>query len=374
MLDHRQSLPKTMIKSKASHSVDSWMAGGRIHSLDGLRAVAILLVLFGHAVGTVGFPSVFDPLHSLGNYGVRFFFVISGFLITHLLLNELAQQKTINIRGFFYRRVLRIFPAYYAYLLIGVMLAHYHLVDILPGDFLHAATYTMNYHTERGWHLNHTWSLAVEEQFYLLWPFALLLLGKDNAYKTLIGLVLLIPLIRVLMWYGLDASPSAITRQFQAVADALAMGCLLAYMMHRPEQLKRILKLGRTGLWGLSLVSLIASAGLYLIAPGWFYTLGQSLANLGAALIVLLCLTRTEGLLYRLLNCKISCFIGALSYSLYLWQEPFLNSYSTHVLQSFPLNILLTFIAAMLSYYLIEIPFQKLRKPTQQGTPRPVVS
>ena len=369
MLNQTQVLSSSKLLSRTDHKLSGGRIHDRIHSLDGLRAVSILLVLLGHAVGTVGFPTLFDPLHSLGNYGVRFFFVISGFLITHLLLIELAQQQTINLRDFFYRRILRIFPAYYAYLIIGFMLAHYDLVVMLPGDLLHAATYTMNYHDQRGWHLNHTWSLAVEEQFYLLWPFVLLLLGKFRAYKTLICLVLLIPLIRVLMWYGFDASPSAMTRQFQAVADALAIGCLLAYIWHAPDLLQRILRLGRLNLWCLALASLVASAGLYLIAPGWFYTLGQSLANLGAALIVLLCLTRNDGLLFWLLNCRLCTFVGAVSYSLYLWQEPFLNSYETHALQSFPLNILLTFIAALLSYYLIELPFQKLRQRalTQSG-------
>lgn len=335
--------------------------GGRIHSLDGLRAVSILIVIFGHAVGTVGFPSIFDPLHSLGNYGVRFFFVISGFLITHLLLLELAQKNAINIRGFFYRRMLRIFPAYYAYLIIGVLLAHYYMVDMQPGDLLHAATYTMNYHEERGWHLNHTWSLAVEEQFYLIWPFALLFLGKIKAYKTLVVLVLLIPLVRAFMWYGLEVSPSAMTRQFQAVADSLSMGCLLAFIVHKPDLLKHIVGMGRSRLWACALTCLVSSAGCYVIEPSWFYIIGQSLANLGAVLVVLLCLTRTEGFLFRILNCRVSCFIGALSYSLYLWQEPFLNSYEIHTLQSFPVNVFLMFIAALLSYYLIEQPFQKLR-------------
>lgn len=334
---------------------------GRLHSLDGLRAVSIMLVLLGHAVGTVGFPDVLDPLHSLGNYGVRFFFVISGFLITYLLLTELRQKNTINIRGFFYRRVLRIFPAYYAYLIVGVILAEFDLVDILPGDLLHAATYTMNYHDERGWHLNHTWSLAVEEQFYLLWPFALLIIGRLKAYQSLLVLILVIPFVRVVMWYGFDSSPSAMTRQFQAVADALALGCLLAYAFHEPARLKRILSINRLFLWPLAISFLLISAGLYLVAPGWFYTLGQSFANLAAMLVILLCLTRKEGWIFRVLNCRLLTYIGALSYSLYLWQEPFLNSYETHALQSFPLNIALTFIAAALSYYLIETPFQRLR-------------
>lgn len=88
----------------------------------------------------------------------------------------------------------------------------------------------MNYHSERSWWLNHTWSLAVEEQFYLIWPSLICLFGMMRAKNIAIAAIFIIPVVRIIMWYGFDASPSAMTRQFEAFADALATGCLLAYL------------------------------------------------------------------------------------------------------------------------------------------------
>src|SRR5205807_9098473 len=89
---------------------------GRIASLDGLRAVSILLVLLGHAAMSDGAPHILSPLSHIGNIGVRFFFVISGFLITTLLLKEQAKTGTISLKQFYLRRTLRIFPAAYFFI------------------------------------------------------------------------------------------------------------------------------------------------------------------------------------------------------------------------------------------------------------------
>ena len=153
----------------------------RIVSLDGLRAFSILLVCVGHIAGTVGAPDILLPFHNLGNFGVKIFFVISGFLITYLLLCEHEKTGHINLKQFYIRRTCRLFPAFYVFILC-MALAHYiGWIELWPGDLIHAATYTMNYHHERSWWLNHAWSLAVEEQFYLLWPFILLCVGRINA-------------------------------------------------------------------------------------------------------------------------------------------------------------------------------------------------
>jgi len=352
-----KSMSNLTLKANANAHI-----AGRIHSLDGLRAIAILLVLIGHTAGTLGSPDFLKPFHGFGNYGVRFFFVISGFLITYLLLAELDKNQTINLKGFFYRRVLRIFPAYYFYLLTAVLLGHYGYVEILEGDLLHAATYTMNYQEQRGWHLNHTWSLAVEEQFYLLWPLALLFLDVKKARLLLCVIVLVVPVVRFIMWYEFDMSPSAMTRQFQAVSDALALGCLLAFILQGHLSISWLYKVRRWILWSAAIILLVLSALTFLLDKAYFYVVGQSLANFGAVIIVYLCISNNQGWIYFLLNHKVPVFIGTISYSLYLWQEPFLNSYETHTLQSFPVNIFLAFACAIASYYLIEKPFLKLKK------------
>jgi len=335
---------------------------GRIHSLDGLRAFSIGLVLLGHLAGTAGSPQFLASVHSLGNYGVRFFFVISGFLITWLLLTEQEKTGTVDLKRFFTNRVLRIFPAFYVYVGIGAVMGFYGIVELLPGDLLHAASYTMNYHDERAWHLNHTWSLAVEEQFYLIWPFAFLVLGRKHAPALLLALILLVPCIRAVMWFGFDASPTAVMRQFQAVADALAVGCLMAFALRsgRLPILRRAV--ARACAWGLAVLLLAGSAGLYLIAPAAFYVVGQSMANVGAAAIVCLCITKNDGIVYWLLNNRVAVFVGVLSYSLYLWQEPFLNSTVADFPQTYPFNLAFTFTAALASYFLVEKPFLRLKE------------
>src|SRR4051812_34868116 len=142
-------------------------------SLDGLRAISIGLVLLGHLIGTRGFVQSMPLANDAGLLGVRVFFVISGFLITSILLDELSRKGTIALPRFYFRRTMRLFPA--SYFLVGciAVLAGWGIVRLESGDLTLAITYTTNFRTHRGWSLGHLWSLAVEEQFYLLWPLTL---------------------------------------------------------------------------------------------------------------------------------------------------------------------------------------------------------
>jgi len=342
----------------------------RLHSLDGLRAISILLVLVGHLAGTLNAPAILTPLRPLGNFGVVIFFVISGFLITLLLLNELRCRGKIDMRGFYLRRCFRIFPAFYFFIGCVVLANAGGYLELKSNDVLHAATFTMNYHHERAWALNHTWSLAVEEQFYLLWPLLLLLLGVRRALTCAIFLVIAAPLIRVIMWYGLDASVSAMTREFQAVGDAIATGCLLAVLQHRGVCMPAWFRQRKFVVVPLSLFAVPIL--LYKFEPALFYTLGQSYVNLTAAMVIWRCVNVDHGISYRVLNLAPVMWMGGLSYSLYLWQEPFLNSWSRDWFTAWPINLLLAFACAIISYYLVEIPFLKLKRYLTR--PRPEVA
>lgn len=332
----------------------------RLPSLDGLRAFSIILVCVGHIAGTVGAPDFLLPLHNLGNFGVKIFFVISGFLITYLLLIEREKTGSINLKQFYIRRTFRLFPAFY-FFVACMAVAHYlGWIELWQGDLFYAATYTMNYHHERAWWLNHTWSLAVEEQFYLLWPLVLLLIGKFNARKVALIVVCTVPFIRAVMWYGLEAPPSAMTREFQAVADALATGCVLAYFYKGGVEIPR---------WFRSIWFYLVPISMFIIPlimmklrPAMFYIIGQSVINLCAAAIIWRFMTVRKGLPFKVLNCAPAIWLGGLSYSLYLWQEPFLNSWVRDWYASWPMNIVLTFMFAIFSFYVIEKPFLKIRK------------
>ena len=139
----------------------------RIPSLDGLRAISITLVLVAHLAGTRNFPlsEATGNFWGLGEFGVRVFFVISGFLITGLLMQELAQEGRIRLGRFYLRRTLRIFPPYYTLLAALGLASVFGAVTLAPHDLLHGATYTSNYYLGRSWFLGHSWSLSVEEQF-----------------------------------------------------------------------------------------------------------------------------------------------------------------------------------------------------------------
>jgi peptidoglycan/LPS O-acetylase OafA/YrhL len=121
----------------------------RIPGLDGLRAVSILFVLSGHLVG--------NPFGDLANLGVRVFFVISGYLITLLLIREEGKTGTVSLRQFYARRALRIFPASYSLVLVVTAAYILGVIDLHRGDLLHAYTYTMNYSVDRSWWLGHLW-------------------------------------------------------------------------------------------------------------------------------------------------------------------------------------------------------------------------
>lgn len=135
----------------------------RIRTLDGLRALSISLVILGHLAGNPRIPPRLADAMDFANFGVRVFFVISGFLITMLLLKEEAKTGTISLRNFYIRRVFRIFPAFYAYFAVIAVCSLAGYIVVNHSDLLAAAFYVMNFRFHPSWYLGHLWSLSVEE-------------------------------------------------------------------------------------------------------------------------------------------------------------------------------------------------------------------
>ena len=350
------------------------LSDGKIPSLDGLRAISIVLVLVGHLHATQGFPEL-GLEHILGDYGllgVRVFFVISGYLITTLLLRELEQRGNISLSAFYARRALRIFPAAFAF--IGAMALADWLgwIDLRPVDLIAALTYTVNFLPDPSWEVGHLWSLSVEEQFYLMWPLALARLGVRRGAWVALAFFVAAPLVRTWMRLGLQSSVMEDLPIFPAVCDGIAIGCLFA--IGRPWLLQQRQYLWFTGsAWMLGLIPLIfvvhhLSAGYTLVD-----LFGYPLMLLAIATIVEASTRwRAQNLAGRVLNWPPLAWLGVLSYSLYLWQQPFLDRHSHSVFASFPLNLGMALSLAVLSYYLLERPLLRLRQRYSRVRPQPL--
>jgi peptidoglycan/LPS O-acetylase OafA/YrhL len=336
-------------------------APNRIPSLDGLRAISIAMVLFSHAVGTPRFlgEAHVGPLLGLGELGVRVFFVISGYLITTLLLEETARYGRIDLGRFYLRRTMRIFPAFYVFVFALIALEAAGFLTLNPGDKLHALTYTSNYDPGRSWYVGHTWSLAVEEQFYLLWPAVLLVAGRRRGLALALALVVAAPLVRLAIWQANPTESSGVGHRFETVADSIAVGCLLAGFSGRLLASRLYRRLLESPLMALVPIAVVAASCLG-DRPRINFLVGFTAMNVGIALCLHWCLENATGRIGRVLNARPLVWVGTLSYSIYLWQQLFLNRYDA-AMPGFPVNVALVAVAAMASYYLIERPALRSR-------------
>ncbi|MBS1793401.1 MAG: acyltransferase [Acidobacteria bacterium] len=329
----------------------------RIPSLDGLRTISILLVIAGHWLHVLGYPS--DG--NLGNLGVRVFFVISGFLITGLLIKELEKTDRIDLPKFYFRRTLRIFPPYYFYLLVVGAMALAGAILIPPKSFLAASFYVSDYVNPSAWLLGHTWSLAVEEQFYLIFPTVLLVFGLRKT-KLLLGLLIVVcPLLRLADFQIFGDSAIWVMKGFHANMDALAAGCLLALFykrLHGNPLYRRML--------GSKLVFLLIPAILLANAqvdhPRIFLGLSFTVINLSTAVLIDWAVTNHETMAGRFLNSAPMVTLGMMSYSIYLWQQPFFNPQNPGALTRTPLNFIGLAAMTVFSYYFVEKYSLRLRQ------------
>ena len=324
-----------------------------VPSLDGLRAISIAFVLVAHLTGTRHFPGSRSPLGNLGEFGVRVFFVISGYLITSILLAELRRKASISLPRFYFRRMLRLFPAAYFYILVIAALAAKHLVILERWDLTAAITYTMNYYEARRWSLGHLWSLAVEEQFYLLWPLILRTLGQLRSVRFLIALVVVAPFLRLASPY---VGPAF---NFLVWSDALATGCLLAILREDLAANRRYARLLASRWFFLVPVAALVANCVPFTKVYWLVS--ETVMNLSIAASVDWAMRNPDTAVGRFLNLPAVSFTGVLSYSLYLWQQIFLNRESDSPYCAFPLNIILAVAMALVSYLLIEAPFLRFR-------------
>ncbi len=335
----------------------------RIPSLDGCRAISICLVILSHLCNTPSFQA-FNPyarmMYHFGPFGVKVFFVISGFLITTLLLSEERKNGRISIKMFYIRRAFRIWPVAYAFILVVALLAWRNWITIPPHNLLYAATFTMNHVQEGSWFTGHFWSLAIEEQFYIVWPLVFLFTARRGRLVSCCLIMFLAPLLRSLSFVYEPGIFAAMQESLLFKGDAIAVGCLLALFSHELEvsrMVHRIIHL--RWFFVVPVISVIMYITLKPF-PVFYWAVGESIA--------LVCIAATiwrvihvRDAAFWLLNTKPLVTIGVLSYSLYIWQQLFLNPTSDTVFNRLPLNLLLVSCVAAFSYYFIESPFLRLR-------------
>jgi peptidoglycan/LPS O-acetylase OafA/YrhL len=327
-------------------------------ALDGLRAVAILLVMACHCLG---------HLFSGGLIGVDIFFVLSGFLITTILLRELQETGEISLPNFYWRRSLRLFPA------LGILVA-FELVRAVccqhPADILEAtlvgAVYLQNWNNMFGFapgdYMGHTWSLATEEQFYMLWPLALPLIFRRHSLAWIGAAIALMVVSRELAYhYGLTRAALDFSPGLRPVG--LLIGCALAFLPIRSWRLPG--SLGPFLMLGVVMVALFEERS-YVSAP-----LMASL--LAAGLIACL---QHPSTLTTALSWEPVVYVGKISYGLFLFHAPIFYL-GERFKPATPLHlyasglIVFIFMVAVLSYEFVEKPVLRLRN---QREAKPLIS
>ncbi|MCB9201648.1 MAG: acyltransferase [Flavobacteriales bacterium] len=350
--------------------------------LNSFRFFAFLLVFLTHST----------HLFPFGYLGVQAFFVLSGFLITPILIQTKEKYPSLKdfLKNFLTRRFLRIFPLYYFYLLVITLailvfnLDNYEYFASLKRQLIYAFTYTYNfYHQtkfyEHNMFISHFWSLAVEEQFYLFWPFLIFFFTK-NIKSILIFICFINPIVRYFTGYIVDHDliPILLDRKDLVVyvstfshIDAFALGSLFGILpkIHL-KSYKIITVCLATVLLGLS-INLFVENNLNFKSLGYppfmkgsyRYVWGYSLLNLCFALILVGLKNRT--FFPKLFENKMLASLGLVSYGLYIYHTGILWLVSEFITNNYILNVLVSFLLTIavsyLSFYLFEKRFIDLK-------------
>ena len=344
--------------------------------IEGMRTIAVGSVLVGHA-GVSWFAG--------GFVGVDVFFVLSGFLITGLLAREVSSTGRVRIGNFWARRMKRLLPASATVLLFSAVVTYVYLPitqrQDFGGDIKSAALYVVNWRlASRGVDylaedigqspVQHYWSLAVEEQFYLVWPLLMLAIGVVAAKRWKLGAFVALGAITVVsfIWSVMQTESSPATAYFVSTTRIweLGLGALLALSAARVAKLPSVL-LAFGGWLG---IALIAYAVLVFNDSTTWPGANALVPTVGAALMIASGITRTPGSPQRLLSLAPMVWIGGLSYSIYLWHWPILVAaqakYPDIQVRWTLLLMIASIVPAWLSHKYIENPvrFGTFFKPT----------
>ncbi len=360
-----------------------------IKGLDGLRAIAFLLVFTFHA-----------HFIMFGWLGVQLFFVLSGFLITSILLDmKDTLEREEYFKKFYGRRILRIFPLYYVYLILMGLASYFLILAKFKPNYLlrfqqqlpYAFLYIYDFFNassafNQSKLLTHFWSLSVEEQFYIVWPLLIFLTPKRVTKKLFFGVVLAGPIFRILIYLLYQSHPFSFLGEGTAEAiyvlpfshvDAFGLGALITQVrIPRPRLQLAVLSICVpaaglladrlvTGSWGS-----IWGLGYPLAMPGAYKPIwGYSLINYLFALTIYCVVIR--GVFVKFLESRIIRYLGKISYGLYVYHLPIIwftenllyhrLSLSMGPLALKSIALILTIVIASISYYGMEKPIIGLK-------------
>ncbi len=247
--------------------------GRNLLTLDGWRALAILMVVGSHSLaiesarnGAGGMVNLLT--FRLGTFGVMLFFAISGFLISTRLLSEAETQGAVSLRSFYVRRIFRILPTAYGYLAVIAVLATAGIVTVTRLDFAAAALFFSNYVSPDSWFTGHFWSLAIEEHFYLFWPPILVKFGRKGAVAA--GLILIL-LTAFLRWRtALHSAPGAdLPGYTQLRLDAFMFPCILAILLRAGPNARRFRQAMTLPVWCGTILALGVAIALGALLPAF---------------------------------------------------------------------------------------------------------
>ena len=352
---------------------------GYMPALDGIRALAVCAVMLFHSD---------IPLVSGGFIGVDIFFVLSGFLITSILLKEHEQTGRISLKDFYIRRSLRLLPALVALLLVFVAVSavygderilRTHFIDALIVLF-YSANWARAFDMHPPDYLGHAWSLSIEEQFYLLWPLILIAILRWRRSRRwrlfiILGMAFFAWGLRSYLLYQ-GASLERLYNGLDTRADALLVGCVVGVLLATPAFVRRMRR--PVSLMCIKYLAPIAWVGLGWICIGihWrsphLYYWVQFLIEVLTALVIVDVVISPRSLVRGLLERKWLVWTGSISYGLYLWHYPIfrvLLSYGYSTDERLLFGSLLTFGVATLSFYFLERPILQKKKNFQTDLP-----
>jgi peptidoglycan/LPS O-acetylase OafA/YrhL len=342
-------------------------------SLDGLRALSIVAVIWLHCwYETPYYPRLAAvPVLRQGFYGVQVFFVVSGFLITTLLLREKERYGKISLRDFYIRRALRIWPLYYAVLAIYVVNAlFFERGTVRAASFIHYlpsfATFTYTWFISANWPggmFNLAWTLSTEEQFYFFWPVVLRFLRGVWSSVLLMGIIALKLATDHHLTERVLPPGWLPTRIVMSIAIPICLGVLLAQALHR-ERGFRLLYSVLGWKWSAPVMLVAMLVCLAPARPPWLMAFLATTALIGA------CVVREDNGLAWFLRLRPVAFVGTVSYGMYL-----LNSLCMHGVRAmlqriglayppviFVFTLAVTVAAAYLSHRYYESRFLALKE------------